>query len=233
MEPYLSGRRAPRKFCISTMAALAALLLISGACGREEPGKRPSRPKPAAKASFVSAEVRGLNPADKPEAGAKAAEEAPKVIALLNSFYDAAFIKPDKWQRGTHPELASFFTAEAQPHVGPNLEALALADLAPRLRAVDPRTQQAPRMTFLVEDDLSTPAGVVTVVFEGRGTAVKKSDGPVAIIHNASYWLLKEGDSYKISAFTAELKADTETKKAAFGVQDGAVAALASQGRSQ
>ena len=199
---------------------LALLLVVAAAgCGKKQPAK--PRPKasapPAAKADFKALDIRAVNQSGKPEAGQKANEESAKVISLLNEFYGTAFIDKNAWEGGKHSKLAGLFTAEAQPALGANLGGLALGDLAPKIKSVQPKKQDAAKITFLVEDDLSTPAGVVTVLFEATGKTVKSSDGPVAIVHNASLYLMREGDAYKIYAYNAELKADTQTKTAAFG----------------
>jgi len=148
----------------------------------------------------------------------KADAEAPKIAELLNGYYSVAFLDKSKWSGGSHPKLAAFFTNDAQTQVTPNLGGLALADLAPKLQTVVPSEQKAIKLTFFVEDDQSAPVGVVTTSFQAKGTATAKDTEKVVIAHHATFWLIKEGESYKIYAYSAELKADSQEKSVAFAV---------------
>lgn len=195
---------------------LLTLILVSSACRKDAPRPEPG-PGHVSRANFKAGEIRAINPSDRPEAQGKAAEEAPKVIKLLNDFYSTAFLDRRQWSGGTHARLAEFLTDEARPHLAPNLGGLALADLAQRVTGLRPTKQEAPRISFLVEDDLSVPIGVVNATFEARATPVK-GKAPIAVVHNASFWVVKEADAYKIYAYQAELRADSQARSAAFGV---------------
>ena len=190
------------------IAGLLGAALLLGACeqAREAlPGKR-GEERGGTEGAFQLGEVRAIDPLDRPDSGQKAQAEAQKVTALMNNFYNAAFLDPAKWQGGQHPDLAGLFTAEAQTGVGPNLGNLALADLAGKLERVESSKQSIDRLTFFVEDDGSLPIGVASVTFEAVGTPTE-GDGEVAIRHGAHYWLQRDGDGYKISAFDAGVAA--------------------------
>jgi hypothetical protein len=202
----------PYRVCLVILAVTAVLL---PACRAELPrvGKGPAPDR----ADVKILETRAVDVQDRPEAGQRAAEAGPLVQKLLNDFYTAAFIDPDAWGDGTHESLKALFTGSAQAQVSPNLGGLALGDLAPRVGAVYPTKQEAPKLTFMAEDDLSLPIGLVNVVFEADAEAKERQDTPVKIIHHAIFWLVRDGDAYKISAFQAALKADTVTRTAAWG----------------
>lgn len=205
----------------TSIILLVTILLGAGpACGRDEPSGRREPTPFASRADFKAGEIRTINPAERPEAQQKASEEAPGVIALLNGFYSTAFLDRSKWTGGSHSELAGFFTPDARTHIAPSLGALALADLAPQLRGLNPSKQEASRISFYVEDDLSIPIGVATAVFEAKATPVR-GRAPVAILHNANFWVVKEAGSYKIYAYSVELKADSQTRSAASGTPTG------------
>ncbi|HEX2258641.1 MAG TPA: hypothetical protein VHJ40_02730 [Actinomycetota bacterium] len=207
--------QAPTRYR-SGVAALALMALLLSACRVEEPSRVGKEPAPD-RADFKILETRAVDSQDRPEAGQRATEAGPAVQKLLNDFYTGAFIDPDQWGDGTHESIKGLFTGEAQGHVGPNLGGLALADLAPRIDRVYPTKQEAAKLTFMAEDDLSLPIGLVNVVFEAEAEAKEGEDSPVKIIHHAIFWLAREGDAYKISAFQAALSADTETRTAAWG----------------
>ncbi|MDQ4149381.1 MAG: hypothetical protein M3164_05235 [Actinomycetota bacterium] len=178
------------------------------------PGGRPEQPP--AVADFRILEANASDPRDRPEANQRAAEAAGIVKRLVDEYYATAFVDPSRWADGRHEPIAALFTGEARPHVAPNLGGLALADLAPRLERVSPTRQEA-KIRFLAEDDLSLPIGVVATAFEADGTTRERAEGPVKIVHHATFWLVREPDGYRISAFQAELRADTATQAAAFG----------------
>ena len=178
-------------------------------------GDRPSRQReeePPATANFQVVETRGVDAQDRPEAQGAASGAAPGVIATLNAYYNAAFIDKRKWVNGAHPDVPSFFTADVQPHVGPKLASLALTDIAPAVSRMDPTKQEVPKLTFLIEADMTAPMAVATVLFEGTATAVKEDDGLVKVAHTATFWFVKEGEAYKIIGFKTHLVADSETR---------------------
>jgi len=186
--------------------------LILGACGggpeSVSPPSPPAEPEVAevAEAAFQTGVVHLVDPLERPDSGEKAHAEVPRVIALLNSFYSSAFLDPAKWQGGLHPDLAPLFTAEAQPGAAGNLTNLAMSDLSDRIESVEPLRQTLDKVTFLVAEDGSVPIGVASVTFEATGKPA--GDGPdVTITHTGHYWLQREGDEYKISAFEVSMNA--------------------------
>lgn len=220
MKTMSRGKLAIGGALLAILAAGAVLLVRPGTGAR-----KPPRPLPPPRANFVALEVRAVDAHDRPEAAVRAQEESGKVIDLLNTYYNAAFLDSRKWGKGTHPALTALFTAEAAPQAAQNLGALALSDLALRVRRVAPSKQEATKISIQIEDDLSAPIAVVAAVFEGSASTRSKADGPVKISHHALFWLVREGDAYRIMAYTTELTADTKTKSAAFGVPRGVEAA--------
>lgn len=185
------------------------------------PGFR--KPEPPPNAAFTAADVRAADAGDRPEASQKAADTGSRVITAMNDMYTAAFLRPDSWpgKEGKTPpadNVAQYFAQDARAAAVRDIGALALAELGPKFKRVEPSKQELPRVSFLVEEDLSLPFAIVTVAFEAKGETKEKADGPVLIVHNASYLLALEADAYRILAYSVELKADTETKTAAFGV---------------
>lgn len=203
------------------LALAAAAATILSACTGSDPKPKP-KPSPAVlNASLAQGEVKVVSGNDSPQANQRATEELPRVISTLNSYYTIAFVDPKKWSGGTHPELARLFTAEAQPSLSANLGAIALGDVAPKIKAFKPTKQQATKISIFIENDLTAPVAIVSIAFEGEGKATAKAGGKVKVLHNATFWLVREGDVYKISAYSTELKADTipaKAKKAAFGI---------------
>lgn len=163
----------------------------------------------AAEANFKLGAVKAVDPKNRPDSAQKATDEAAKVVDLVNTFYSAAFLDPAKWKSGQHPDLAPLFTAEAQPGEAANLNSLAMSDLSDKIESVESKIQNIDRVTFFVDDDGSLPLGLASVAFEAVGKPSGDGDD-VVIRHGASFWLQREGDTYKISAFSTELNAGAQ-----------------------
>lgn len=193
-------------------------------------------PRPLSIPAFKSIEVRPVDPLDRPESAQQGTEAAKKIVAMLNEYYLVAFMRPERWS--SDPEaspppvpardaLAAFFTIDAQAGLPENYDALGLTDLAKAISRVDPRRQEATKISVQFEEGGSAVFAVVSVAFEATGTPIqeKEKDGkPIAvdIIHSATFWLAFEGDAYKIFAYSAELKAEETVTSAAWGVPTGA-----------
>lgn len=155
---------------------------------------------------FELGEVRAVDPLERPDSGQKAQDSANRALALVNRYYTVAFLDPTRWVNGTHPELASLFTAEAQPSIGPNLTHLAMSELWDQIESVEPVSQRLSKISFLVEPDGSLPLGIAYANFEGEGTSFEGDD--VTIVHDAVFYLQREGEDYKIYAYTTRLNAE-------------------------
>lgn len=194
---------------------LALLMLLPGACSQDngpagaDPEPSPEPPK-VSEAAFELGEVRAFDAQERPESAQKAHDEAVNIVGLINSFYNAAFLNPEQWQSGAHPDLAGLFTAEAQGSMGANLPHLAMAELSDQVELVEPTLQRMDRTAFFVDDDGSLPLGLVSVTFEATGK-VAGGEADVQIRHQAHYWLQREGETYKISAYNTLINAGEGT----------------------
>jgi hypothetical protein len=162
-------------------------------------------------------QVRAVDALDRPQASQRAAQEAAGVVAFLNDYYSIGFLDPSRWHGGTHPDLAGLFIPDAKAAAARDLQALALADLAPKLKRVEATKQQASRVSVLIEPDLDPSVAIVSAAFEGTGQPVASGEGPVKIVHTATFLLTKQAGAFRISAYDVTLKADTTARTAAFG----------------
>lgn len=196
-------------------------------------------PKPLSNANFVAAEVRAVDPQDRPESPGRATEQSTKIIELLNHYYQLAFLRPARWNPDpeaspppirVEDQLGDIFTADARTALAPNIQALGLSALARSLERVDPRKQEATKLSVEFEVDGTMPFAVVNVSFEAIGTLVedlresRSKDGRspvVEIAHDATLWLALEADAYRIFAYSAEFKADEKVRSASWGLLAG------------
>lgn len=194
------------------MALAAALTLGVAACGDEpatdSPGGGETEPGDVS-ADFELLEIVTIDPLDRPEATAKVDGEGPKVVALLNRLYDAAFLDPELWEDGEHSEMLGLFTEQGRTQVAGDLESVALGELAPQFERISPITQEVTKVTFFVTENLATPVGLATVLFEASATPVDDDLDPVPISQLANFWVTFD-DGYKISAYSALLRVGEE-----------------------
>jgi hypothetical protein len=162
-------------------------------------------------------QVRAVDALDRPQASQQAAQAAAGVVAFLNDYYNVSFLDPSRWHGGSHPDLAGLFSPDAWAAATRDLQALALADLAPKLKRVEATKQEASRVSVLIEPNLDASVAIVSAAFEGTGQPVASGEGPVKITHTATFLLTKEASAFKISAYDVTLKADTTARSAAFG----------------
>src|SRR5438067_11151680 len=194
-----------------SLIGLLTLTLVSCTGGRSHPPAPPNLRRPAAssRARFQAVQVRAVDALDRPQASQQAAQVAAGVVALLNDYYNISFLDPSRWHGGSHPDLAGLFSPEAQAAAARDLKALALADLAPKLKRVEATRQEASRVSVLIEQNLDAPVAIVSAAFEGTGQPVGSGEGPVNIEHTATFLLTKEASAFKISAYDVTLKVDT------------------------
>lgn len=150
-----------------------------------------------------------MDTGERPEAAQAANGHALEILSFLNAYYNAAFLDPKRFRAGAR-DLLPLFDPDSQPNVGPNIQALALGDLALEIARVAPIKQRAERVSLFLENDLSVSGAVVTMLFEGLGTRKLEGAPPVQIEHKATFWLSKSAEGYKITTFEAQLKADSQ-----------------------
>lgn len=210
-------------------SVLTVLFFVNLGDQEQKPEEKKAAERALPKSNFQIVEARPVDDLDRPEA-ANIANQVSAILAnSLNELYTHAFLRPDRWGGGAgtpqpavvdpQAQLSAFFNAEARPTVPQNIGALALAELGPRFSRVEVTKQEA-RVSVLIEPNTTSSFAVVSLVFEGRGITKRKAEGPVAIVHNATYWFINDGDALRIYAYNVELKADTVAKTAAFGPAD-------------
>lgn len=202
---------------LRSVAAFAALMLSLAACSSDTPKPSPTKKALPPAANFTVEAVSGADARDRPEAAEKAKTEAEKIKQVIDGFYNIAFVQPAKWSGGQHQELAALFAPEAQGGVAANLGGLALTDIAPTISKVTIKEQKILRVNTLLEEDLSPSHAIANISFAGVGQPKAKGAQPVDVTHTMTVWLRLDAGSWKIWSYTANLKADSRAKAAAWG----------------
>jgi len=157
----------------------------------------PSRP-PEPQADFKATGVAPVDAQDRTSSFAAANDEAKKVLDLVNTYYDIAFLQPSRWGGGQHPDLGTLFTDDAKASLAGNLQVVALGSVAPQLSGVTPANEQANTIRVLIEPNGAASYAAVSTHFDATGHAAA-GGGPVPITHDAQ--LLVDVASGKIMAY--------------------------------
>lgn len=199
------------------LAATALLLFSLSACDPDTPKPSPSKKPTPISANFAVEAIGTTDARDRPEAAEAVKVEADKIKQLIDSFYNIAFVQPDKWAGGQHGELAGLFAPEAQGAVAANLGGLALTDIAPKIAKVTIKEQRISKLNALVEEDLTSSNAIVNISFAAVGQPKAKGAQPVDVVHTMTVWLRPEAGAWRIWSYSANLKADSRVKAAAWG----------------
>jgi hypothetical protein len=143
-----------------------------------------------------------------------ASDAAKKVLDLIDAYYNSAFLEPGRWAGGSHPDLAGMFTDDARPSVGPNLQVLALGNVAPLLTRVVPNQERAATIRVLIEPNQSASFAAVYTHFDGTGQPAAAGAQPVHIIHD--FQILMDVGAGKIVGYEAATSEDSVTKSASY-----------------
>lgn len=142
----------------------------------------PSKP-PEPQADFKASGVAPVDAQNRTSAFGAANDAAKKVIDLVNTYYDIAFLQPSRWGGGQHPDLGTLFSDDAKASLAGNLQVVALGSAAPQLTKVTPVNEQAGIIKVLIEPNGAASYAAVPTHFDATGTAV--GGGAVPITHDA------------------------------------------------
>ena len=143
----------------------------------------PSKP-PEPQADFRASGVAPVDAQDRASAFGAANDAAKKVIDLVNTYYDIAFLQPSRWGGGQHPDLGTLFSDDAKGSLAGNLQVVALGSVAAQLSKVTPVNEQAGTIRVLIEPNGGASYAAVPTHFDATGTAVS-GGGAVPITHDA------------------------------------------------
>lgn len=177
------------------------------------PSPSPSQ-TPEAQANFIAQGVQPVDSEDRASAAPTANDVARKVIGIVNSYYNVAFIQSARWAGGSHPDLPGLFSDDARASVAPNLQVLALGSVAPQLRRVDPNLQNAGVVKVLIEHNGSASMAAVSTLFDGTGHRTGAGAPVVHIVHKAQF--LIDTVAGKIVGYDMTNAVDSVAKSASY-----------------
>lgn len=125
--------------------------------------------------------------------------EVDSLTEMFSEYYQQAFVDPGAWGDGTFEDLAGMFADDAKASFQRDLPALTIGEARTELTRVDLGSNYFGVSIYWDSKQKPTFA-VASVRFEGRGTL--KRSGPALTISQAATWYLqKQGSSWKITAY--------------------------------
>jgi hypothetical protein len=190
-RPNYRRRRTITLLAVLGVVALAVVLLTRGGGG---PG---SKDNPIPTLAFV-ATTKHINQS-KPASEAVKKAESDAIVKLFTDYYQEAYVDPRKWGDGKFEDLQDLFVATAKTSFPRDLESLTIGQSYSVLNRVDLKTNTL--AVSIYYDTKSAPTiAVATIRFQAVGT-LKKAGPKLMIDQTATFYLQKQGDSWKITSY--------------------------------
>lgn len=176
--------------------ALAVRLTTGEASGRATP-KEP----PLATVAFHG-KLDVVSPGNEP-AAAVAQIEQQQVLAVLNEWYQRAFVDPGAWELGTFPEVGALIDgAGAHAAFTRDVQALTVGAARHELKRLEPRSTIA---NVTVYFDRGRPSfAVAAVVFNAEGLFKIARPGTLDIRQDGTFYLRKTPRGWRVFAYDAD-----------------------------
>lgn len=197
---------ARRRIIVGVVAAVAVLGLLWFLFGRGEDSplqainpfasETPPPPTFAFKTVTPKFEATAAH-LDKKKLEKAAKHNAPAIQSVLTQVLQIGYVDPETW--GDAGKLDDFFTADAANQVEPNIVTLSLGkDAADTVASVKPLPSKL-KVTTLLDGNLDPIRALGEITFKARAT---NDDGSATkITLNGTFFLVPDGDGWKIEAF--------------------------------
>jgi hypothetical protein len=206
-SPSFSVRPRPnyrRRRTIVLLVLLVIVVIVAALLSRSGGGGKDAATPQLA---FV-ATANHVSQSKAPDDGTKRAQ-LDAIKTMFTTFYQDAFVDPEKWGEGTFEDLKKLFAEDAQASFTKDIQSLTIGQGRIDLERVEPRTANLAISVYY--DGKSQPTfAVATATFVGRGT-LKKTGPAVTINQKATFYLQKTGDDWTITAYDADQTQTTPT----------------------
>lgn len=206
-SPSFSVRPRPnyrRRRTIALLVLLGIVVIVVALLSRSGGGPGESPTPTLAFATTVSHVSQGKAA----DTGAQQTQSQ-AIEKMFNDYYQEAFVDPEKWGDGRFEDLKGLFAEDAQASFTKDIQSLTIGQGRVDLKRVDPGASDL--VITIYWDAKSQPTfAVAAATFNARGT-LKKTGPAVTIAQNATYFLQKTGDEWKITAYDADETQNTPT----------------------
>jgi hypothetical protein len=199
---------------VAAVVAIVALFLIFG--GKDSPiaiGPIGGSDTPVPEFQFKKVTT-GANGTvaniDKKQQAKVAKQATPDVQAVVTAVLQAGYVDPDSW--GDAGAIKDHFTGSAADQVEPNIDTLTLGSNAADVYESVTPTPSRLKVTALTDGDPKVIRAMAEFMFKGKAAL---TDGTAAkITVNGTFFLVPDGNSWKIEAFRIEREIKPQKPKA-------------------
>lgn len=199
-----SQRRNRQQRLLRNGIAVVAVVGVAAAIGNlmggdEEPEPQPSQ-LPVPQVSFAGATSAEGEVAPR---RANAEREAEHIRALLDTWYQQAFVDPALFGDGTFPEVAALFREDARDRFLTDLDVLTIGPALGEVSRVEPRKATAD-VTVYFQDGRRPRYAVAEVRFVARALPVAAAAFPLRIVQTGTYHLERVSRGWKVTFYDAD-----------------------------
>ncbi|MFA5891440.1 MAG: hypothetical protein WDA27_10925 [Actinomycetota bacterium] len=206
-QPTFSrGRRHRRQQrLLRTGIAIVLLIAVASLVGNLLGGDEPP-PEPTPNVAFTGS-ARGQSDGTAPATAATRAE-ATEINAVLNDWYQRAFVDPSLYGDGTFPEVRARFAEASQASFTKEIDSLTIGDAREEVEFVRPEKSTA-NLTIFFAKGKEARFAVATVTFQARARMKDDDALPLRIVQRATYHLEKVSGSWVVTWFDARETQDS------------------------
>ena len=180
------------------MIVVAAALIANLAGGKKKAGT----PEPGvAQVAFTASFVGATNTKARPSASTIQAQGS-KIVSMLNTWYQQAFVNTKDFGDGTFPDIAKSFAPSARAQFTRDLATLTIGQARTEVKRVDPTTQTA-KVTVYFNKGRATYA-IAAVHFVANATMKESGAYPLTIDQSVTYSFTNTGQGWVVSYYSAK-----------------------------
>lgn len=179
-----SHRRTRQQRLTRTLVVFVVLIVLVVLVGKCAGGKKAPQATPKlAFAASTSAESNGATP----DPGAAKTESA-RIVAMLDDWYQTAFVDPKLYGDGTFRSVRAHFTGGAATQFGKDIDSLTIGEARTEVSRVVPGPSRVD-VTVFFQDGRTPKFAVAAVTFVATATLKAKDSLPLRISQKATYHL--------------------------------------------
>jgi len=187
---------------VAFVVIIAIAALIANALGG---GSKKATDASIAHVAFLTT-VRSASDAGTPNKATVAAE-AQDIVAMLNDWYQTAYIDPSQFGDGTFPSVAAHFAGDAKASFTKDIGSFTIAEARTRVARVVPSQQRATITVFMLDGKTPTYATAL-IRFMAVATQTRATQPKIRITQHASLHLEKIDGTWKVTYYTADSSED-------------------------
>ena len=193
-----SRRRARQRRLLRTLGSLVVLIAITAVAvsllgGEEAPEEEPPTPKVAFAGAFTGYGEKGPSKE-------RVDAEGAAIVALLDQWYQTAFVEVEGFGDGTFPEVAALFAESARASFTEDVDALTIGPAALEVSRVEPEDATA-KISIYFEDGVDPTYATAQVAFAATAAMKDEAAFPLSVAQEITLFLEHTGEGWLVSTW--------------------------------